>query len=188
MGQTWKYKTMFDLDMSEDSFGDILYNAGIDVIAVDYDFYDSHKDIYDESKRLVEEHNPDAVMGYCYGCFPATYCTKSKLILLDPCADDSNINNSNIVDMESFKPNMEHDINWANLGIVMNLPLAVPVNSIVSKVNVFVTEENKNSKRGLKYNLFKNKKIEILENTSHWVLLEPSRYILANKILEIMNA
>lgn len=196
MGRTWKYKTMFDLDMSEDSFGDILFNAGVDVIAIDYDQFDTHDDIYKQARMSASMFKPDLVMGYCYGAFPATHAASilhnKSLILLDPTPRTPYVENSLIVDIESFEPLYFEDSNFKNEYIIKNPPLPVNASAIRSQVHIFVTQENENSEQngelGLKSKFFKNIKIEVIQNSSHWIMLEPARYTLANKILEIMNA
>jgi hypothetical protein len=192
MGKTWKYKSMFNLSMKEESFGDILYNAGVEVMAVDYDQFDSHEEIYSKAKELESQFKPDFVMGYCYGSFPASYCNSNKgLILLDPCARQSFVENSNIIDREAFIPLYQDDTEKKNQ-IISTPPLPVPLDKLTHRVNIFLSVENETSEqedeRGIKYRFIKNKKIQVIPNSSHWIMIESARYELANRILEIMNA
>lgn len=188
MGQTWKYKTMFDLDMKEDSIGDILYDAGIEVISVDYDFYDEHSTVYSRAKELVLEHAPDFVMGYCYGSFPAAHCVgNAKLILLDPCVN-STFDTSRVVDIDAFTSQMHMDIMWKNENLSTSKPPSIPIDTIRSKVNIFLSEDNKLSTKGLQYKFFRNKHVEVIPQSSHLIMVEPARYTLVNHILKVMNA
>jgi hypothetical protein len=190
MGKAWKYESMFDLDMKEDSFGDILFNAGVDVVAVDYDQFDTHDQIYKQAITSEKLFKPDFVMGYCYGAFPAAHCSKSGLILLDPCAKPCLPENSSIVDMDSFMPKYEYDTVTSNK-LILEPTLPTPLDKILFNVNIFLSAENENSEkdmRGLKYRHIKNKQIQVIPDSTHWIMIEPARYTLANKILEIMNA
>jgi len=181
---------MFNLKMKEESFGDILYNAGVDVTAVDHDQFDTHELIYKTAKQVERDFKPDFVMGYCYGAFSAAHCAKTGLILLDPCAKPCSPENSSIVDMDAFMPKYEYDTATKN-ELISEPPLSIPLDKIAFKVNIFLSVENKNSEedmRGLKYRHIKNKEIQVIPDSTHWIMVEPARYTLANKILEIMNA
>ena len=178
--------------MKEESFGDILFNAGVEVMAVDWDMGDTHQEIYDKAKELKETYNPDYIMGYCYGAFPAMHCCGDKpVFLLDPCAKNSFPENSKIVDMEVFMPKYRYDTDTKNTTIGTP-PLPIQLDKIKQRINIFVTVENQNSEqeneRGARYRFLKNKNVQLIPDSTHWIMIEPARYTLANKILEIMNA
>lgn len=188
MGRTWKYKTMFDLDMEEDSFGDILYNAGIEVVAVDWDRNDDHQMIFQKCRELVNRYNPDFIMGYCYGCFVCGVLPNNKtkhIFLLDPSAEVSQQKDF----VPEFLPLMEKDLTTKNIRLDAKLP-PIPFDKIKCGVTIFKTRDcsvlDQPNRMQVKY--IKNKTIVDLPEASHYILIEPARYDLANRILEIMNA
>jgi hypothetical protein len=66
MGSTWKTKNMFDLDMKEINFRQLLNDYGIETFT--YDIPEtSYEDFYSIAESLVQEHKIDNVMGYCMG-------------------------------------------------------------------------------------------------------------------------
>jgi hypothetical protein len=87
-------------------------------------------------------------------------------------------------------PKYEYDTATKN-ELISEPPLPTPLDKILFNVNIFLSAENENSEkdmRGLKYRHIKNKQIQVIPNSTHWIMIEPARYTLANKILEIMNA
>jgi hypothetical protein len=186
MGKTWKYKTMFDLDMEEDSFADILYNAGIDVISVDWQTGDTHQTIFKKCRDLVNIQNPDYIMGYCYGCAVASAIGNNKtkhMFMLDPCPDKSKQTEF----IPEFATLMNDDIKNRNLNLDEKLP-QIALDKIKCPVTIFNTSDSSemDKQNSLQVKFIKNKTVVDLQG-SHYVLIEPARYELANKIMEIMN-
>jgi hypothetical protein len=171
MGQTWKYKTMFA------EFGDLLVDT--EIIAVDYDVSDTHESIFKESKELVSTFKPDYLMGYCYGSFVCINSADSDvkgIILLDPSSKIKTLDTSH------------EDVQTRNLNITEPIP-RIPLDKIACKVDViFTTEGLTGNKTGMQIQHIKNKQIHTIENSTHMIMIEPARYELAKRILEIMNA
>lgn len=98
-GATWKYKSMFDIDIDEDSFCDILVANGIEVFSFDLSNTD-YNDVLNKTKMLVKNFEIDYIMGYSFGCIAASECALelnlSGIILLDPFSPPAPIKNTEI--------------------------------------------------------------------------------------------
>jgi hypothetical protein len=172
MGQTWKYNTMFD------PFSSLL--DGVDITAVDYDSTDTHESIFRESKELVRRLNPDYLFGYCYGgfvCVNAANNNTKGIILLDPSSEKKQLTDDH------------DDVKATNVNLLKPIP-RIPIDKISCKVNVIYTQEGFDRKLngGMQIQYFKNADVTVLENTTHKIMIEPSAVLLANKIMEIINA
>jgi predicted esterase YcpF (UPF0227 family) len=75
MGSTWKTKNMFDLDMKEKNFRQLLNDYGIETFT--YDIPEtSYEDYYNIAESLVKEHKIDNIFGYCIGGVAALQLAK----------------------------------------------------------------------------------------------------------------
>ena len=67
MGMTWHTKCMFDLDCAEPSFSDILLEHGIETYTFDNSKI-GHRHNVDLAVQLIQQYQIDHIMAYSYGC------------------------------------------------------------------------------------------------------------------------
>jgi hypothetical protein len=103
--------------------------------------------------------------------------------MLDPCPDESKQTEF----VPEFAARMNDDIKNRNLNLDEQLP-QIALDKIRCPVTLFKTTDclEIDKPNRLKVKFIKNKTIVDLQG-SHYILIEPARYELANKIMEIMN-
>lgn len=105
-GATWKYKSMFDIDIDEDSFCDILVANGVEVFSFDLSNTD-YNDVLNKAKTLIKDFKIDYAMGYSFGCIAASECALELdllgIILLDPFSPPGPIKSIEIGDQFKYQ-------------------------------------------------------------------------------------
>ena len=98
MGGTWHTKAMFDLDSAEDSFSDILANAGIETLTFDtfgtgikdpaVPFGNLHYKNVELALSICKEHDISTIISYSYGSMVAVDVMREfpivNSVILDP--------------------------------------------------------------------------------------------------------
>lgn len=190
MGATWKYDTMFSCHFIEDNFQTLLYNAGVETIAVDYSIDDTYDSIVDSVIPLAK--NVDYIFGYSYGCLVALSCVDFRtkgVILLDPKTIINHNQQKYITDINTANIYFDRDLSNKNqnLASISKLrfsrwrkPTTViwseygANNNTIGDIGKLVSQLNVNE--------------YTITNSSHYIMMEEGRKELANKTLEIMNA
>lgn len=179
MGQTWKYNTIFAPTDLNPSIADLFYDAGVEVVAVDWDSDDTHQTIYKQAKLLVLKERPDWIFGYCYGSFVAINSVTpdvAGVFLLDPSSQYS----------FSEKETSHEDFLQANTNISSNIP-PVPLDRIKQPVHIFYTK-HADEDGGLRVKYIKNKTIHNMKEHGHKIMMEDGRFKLVEEMLKVMNA
>jgi hypothetical protein len=190
MGATWKYDTMFSCHFIKDNFQTLLYNAGVETIAVDYSIDDTYDSIVDAVKPLV--NNVDYIFGYSYGCLIALSCVTNRtkgVILLDPKTIINHNQQKYIKDIDTANKYFDRDIsnknqNIASISKLRFSPIRKPTHLIWSDYG-----HNNNTIEDIDRLMSQLELHEYtIQNSSHYILMEEGRFELASKTLEIMNA
>lgn len=105
-GATWKIKSMFDIDLDEDSFCDILVKNNVEVFSFDFPST-NYEDALTKAKTLIKDNKIDYVMGYSFGCILLLECelelNLSGMILLDPFSPPLPIKNVEVGDQFKYQ-------------------------------------------------------------------------------------
>ena len=189
-GATWKRKTMFAPSFINNNFETILLNAGVGLSQVEYDVSDTHESILSASEQLYNQH--DFIFGYSYGCLPALKHANANtnikgIILLDPSALPNNQQQKYIIEIEEANKNFAEDMSVRNKTLWDKYP-RIDYSNIRCKVLVVYSEYGINNKSdGVKIHFLQNKKVIVINESSHYIMMEPKRFELANHILEFIN-
>lgn len=190
MGATWKHKTMFASSFVENNFQNLLNSAGVETYSVDYDINDTFPEVVDQCKNF----KVDYIMGYSFGCFPAVACLNENakgLILVDPDAIVDHTQKKYIEDADTANKFFEDDIKNKNAVITKTLDFSLL--KPVKQKTLFLFSEYGYSKNNLDNprNVFMNipnKTTSVIPDSSHYVMIEPSRLNAFDTIMEFMNA
>jgi len=191
MGVTWKYDTMFNSTFTDQNLQDLLYNAGVETIAVDYEPSDTYESLVEDLKELATD--VDYIMGYSFGCFLAiassTENTKG-IILLDPNAEINHNQKKYIEDIETANRFFERDLSTKNknIGVVDRLIISPNKTKTLLLFSEWGNSNNSLCTNGMYLKFLGEKKKVVIKNSSHYVMLEPARYILAKEIMEFIRA
>jgi alpha/beta superfamily hydrolase len=190
MGATWKHDTMFSCHFIKDNFETLLYNAGVETVAVDYSIDDTYDSIVDAVKPLANK--VDYIFGYSYGCLIALSCVTHRnngIILLDPKTVINHNQRKYIKDIDTANIYFDRDIsnknqNLASISKLRFSPVRKPTHLIWSDYGYHNNTIGDIGRLMAQLQLSEYK----IENSSHYIIMEDTRIQLANKTLEIMNA
>jgi hypothetical protein len=211
MGATWHTKCMFDLDCAEDSFATLLHKGGIETYTFDIPTTD-HQSNVDIAVSLVKQYEIDYILGYSYGCITALDVAKQTkiagLMFLDPRSQvtvtKQHTDNKILVTRDNVdlalrenNVNITDVVRQAHLAALSNTDVLVvptypgpvcrqteyfkPANLTElfnkQKIQLFLTSQSKEETK-----LWNPANTIFYPDSSHWILLEPSRYQLAQDI------
>jgi hypothetical protein len=191
-GATWKYKTMFSPIVIPDSVEDLLFASGMDIISVDYDITDTHETVLPATKELAKD--VDYIFGYSYGCIAAVNAVDKNtkgFILLDP-SPIPNDKQTRYFQEELFKDLLECDLKSRNTNFSSKPPKfehesAYDCNLLVVLSEYCYNNNKLNTPEGMFLNSYRNKTVEVINDSSHFVMIEQGRYELVNKIINFIN-
>ena len=207
MGVTWKYDTMFNSAFTEHNLQQLLYNAGVETIAIDYEPTDTYESLVEDIKQITPD--VDYIMGYSFGCFLAIATTSENtkgIILLDPNAEINHNQKKYIEDIETANKFFERDLlswrmdfNWSpfgrdllsknkNLGVIDKLIISPNKTKTLLLFSGWGDSNNSLCTNGMYLKFLGEKKKVVIKNSSHYIMLEPTRFTLAKEIMEFMNA
>jgi thioesterase domain-containing protein len=202
---------MFDLDSEQDSFASILQQLGIETYTFDNSL-NGHNDNVNFAVELIKQFDIDYVMGYSYGCITAYDVAKAVsvkgVMFLDP-ASSAKVNKKHIgnnfvlakKDVRSALAENNTDISESVSDSYINalsdketftVP-AYPMNAYkecdcfkpgaLDKLNVhmFLTSQSTTESRN-----WLPESTMYYPKSSHWIMLEPERYNLANDVSQLM--
>lgn len=191
MGVTWKYDTMFNSAFTEHNLQQLLYNAGVETIAIDYEPTDTYESLVEDIKQITPD--VDYIMGYSFGCFlaiaTATENTKG-IILLDPNAEINHNQKKYIEDIETANKFFERDLlsKNKNLGVIDKLIISPNKTKTLLLFSGWGDSNNSLCTNGMYLKFLGEKKKVVIKKSSHYIMLEPTRFALAKEILGFMNA
>lgn len=191
MGVTWKYDTMFNSAFIEHNLQQLLYNAGVETIAIDYEPTDTYESLVEDIKQITPD--VDYIMGYSFGCF-LTIATTSEntkgIILLDPNAEINHNQKKYIEDIETANKFFERDLlsKNKNLGVIDKLIISPNKTKTLLLFSGWGDSNNSLCTNGMYLKFLGEKKKVVIKNSSHYIMLEPTRFTLAKEIMEFMNA
>jgi hypothetical protein len=202
-GAIWKHHSFFAANFLEPNFQQLLLNAGVEIIACEYESTDTYQTIIDQVVSISSQ--ADYIMGLCWGVWPAIAATQANtkaLICFDPsvvfpggaearCWGD--LDDANYIpwpDKQKVK-----SILMQNL-LIKNPNLVPPETAIVSphKPKTFFIFSN----YGVRWNVLGTHGQYLqhlgpviyrpgIKNSSHYLMIEPRRFELANEVLSIMD-
>jgi hypothetical protein len=192
MGGTWKYNTMFNSLFTENNLQELLYNAGIETIAVDYDSNDTYQSLVNDVNKLTSE--VDFIMGYSFGVLIgiATAQKNTKgLILLDANSIGGNECINYIEDKETANKYFEIDLASRNENLKSFTEGKLIITSHKPKTLLIFSEFGDKNNNLCTHGMYlaslgKRKKV-VVKNSSHYIMIEPTRFELTNHILEFIN-
>lgn len=190
MGGTWKYKTMFGSAFTENNFESILNSYGIETYAIDYEKGDTFIDVVTACRFIKTNYT----MGYSLGCMLALACVHKDtkgLILLDPQSVVDHNQHKYISDINTANAFFDTDIANKNHNVNNTLNFDI-INfrmlNTVKTLFLFSQYGNDNNyletDKGLCFNSLRNKHKVVIPNSSHYLLLEPTRFDVAKAIKE----
>lgn len=189
MGATWKHDTMFGSVFTEHNMQDLLYKSGIETISVEYEKHDTFYSLLNEIKLLSQES--DYILGYSFGCYLAiASATKNikGIILLDPNVPTGNSGEKYITNIDTANKFFERDILNKNLNLKPRNIVGVNYKPEISIIFSEYGYKNNEMFKIQKYlDFYKKVDISFVENSSHFLMLEPARFELTKKILEFMG-
>lgn len=191
MGVTWKYDTMFNSAFTEHNLQQLLYNAGVETIAIDYEPTDTYESLVEDIKQITPD--VDYIMGYSFGCFLAIATTSENtkgIILLDPNAEINHNQKKYIEDIETANKFFERDLlsKNKNLGVIDKLIISPNKTKTLLLFSGWGDSNNSLCTNGMYLKFLGEKKKVVIKNSSHYIMLEPTRFTLAKEIMEFMNA
>jgi hypothetical protein len=183
---------MFSPTVIPDSVEDLLFASGMDVVSVDYDINDTHETILPATKELAND--ADYIFGYSYGCIAAVNAVNERtkgFILLDP-SPIPNDKQARYFQEEFFKDLLEQDLKTRNTNFTAKPPkfeheVAYGCNLLVVLSEYCHNNNKLNTPEGMFLNSYRNKTVEVIKDSSHYVMIEQGRYELVNKIINFIN-
>jgi hypothetical protein len=84
-GAIWKHHSFFAANFLEPNFQQLLFDAGVEIIACEYESTDTYQTIIDQVVSISSQ--ADYIMGLCWGLWPAIAAAQANtkaLICFDP--------------------------------------------------------------------------------------------------------
>ncbi len=211
MGATWHTKCMFDLDSEQDSFATILQQLGIETYTFDNSL-NGHNDNVNFAVELIKQFDIDYVMGYSYGCITAydvAQCVAVKgVMLLDPASlarvNKKRIGNNFVLAKKDVRSALVENntdisglvsdsyINAVSDKEIFTVP-TYPMDAYKecdyfnpgvldqSNAHMFLTSQSTPESR-----TWLPESTMYYPESSHWIMLEPGRYNLANDVSQLI--
>jgi hypothetical protein len=210
MGMTWHTQCMFDLDCAEPSFCDILNEHGIETYTFNNSQI-NHLDNINQARQLIEEYQIDYIFAYSYGCRVVADLLETVnvkgVMLLDPSSEvqvkKEKIDTGFIVrksDIDSILTANSVEttavMRAAHIAAVSDTDtLFIPnyIDRVIKNtlplherdlpqlferpVRLFLTRQSPAKIRQWRPNV-----TTFYPNSSHWIMIEPSRYRLAQDV------
>lgn len=192
MGVTWKYDTMFNSAFTEHNLQQLLYNAGVETIAVDYEQTDTYHSLIEQVNQITPE--VDYIMGYSFGCLLAVATAQKNtkgIILLDTNSLGGNEGKNYIQDKETAGKYFQKDLETKN-DKLKDVPEKLVITPHKPKTFLVFSEygdkNNNICTHGMYLRALGKVKKTVIKKSSHYIMLEPARFELAKEIIGIMNA
>lgn len=191
MGVTWKYDTMFNSSFTEQNLQDLLYDAGVETIAVDYEPSDTYESLVDDISKITPD--VDYIMGYSYGCFLAVATANANtkgIILLDPNAEINHSQKKYINDIDVANEFFERDLlaKNKNLGEIDKMIISPSKPKTLLLFSEWGNNNNSLCTKGMYLAALGKKQKVVIKKSSHYIMLEPARFMLAKEIMEFIRA
>lgn len=172
------FDALFSKTTIENNFRELFSANEIETFACEYDKTDTHFEVFNKVRKCVVDNDIDFIFGFCYGSFPALHaCVKT------------NVRGAILLDTSTKLPE------WSSRGITANLTKPIPMIAlphVKCPVKLFYSEWGFNNRvlteNRLKTEYIQNIEIEVIENSTHAIMLEPQRFLLMEKIMEFIDA